>query len=285
MALQHPRVDLTPPERRSLQRALRLEQQAGVALRATIVLWSAQGQSASSIARTLGVTSRMVYSCRRRWRLHGVAGLADAPRTGRPPRVTATYLKVLLETVDTDPRQLGFAFARWTCARLAAYLQQRTQVALSDWWVGELLRCHGYVWRRAKRTTQHLADEEEKSTRRSAPASAPEGGAAPGGGLRVVVRRRRPLRLVTGDALHVAPPGPTPAAAHSRQQRAGRSLWSHPLPLPAVPLHPSAPQRHHRPVSASAGATGGARKEQRAANRARPRQRLSLHLPPCPDRA
>lgn len=285
MARQQPGVKVTPSERRSLQKALRLEPRSGVALRASVVLWSAQGQSASSIARALGVSPRMVYSCRRRWRLHRLEGLADAPRSGRPPRVTATYLELLMRTVDTDPRQLGFAFARWTCARLAAYLQQRTRLAVSDWWVGELLRCHGYVWRRAKRTTRHLADEKEKSARRSAPPSPPERSAAPRRGLRVVVRRRRPLRLVTRDALHVAAPGSAPAAAHSRQQRASGRLRRHPLPQPAVSLHPSASKRHHRPVPASAPAPGGARPALRTANRARARQRLALYLPPLPDRA
>ncbi|MFL5350843.1 MAG: helix-turn-helix domain-containing protein, partial [Hyalangium sp.] len=33
----------------------------GEALRATIVLWSAQGESANSIARALGVTARTIY--------------------------------------------------------------------------------------------------------------------------------------------------------------------------------------------------------------------------------
>ncbi|WP_420810043.1 helix-turn-helix domain-containing protein [Corallococcus macrosporus] len=48
------------------------------ALRATIVLWSAQGESARIIAQTLGVTPRTVYNCRRRWRLRGLKGLAPA---------------------------------------------------------------------------------------------------------------------------------------------------------------------------------------------------------------
>ncbi|WP_420718330.1 helix-turn-helix domain-containing protein [Pyxidicoccus sp. MSG2] len=127
-------VTLTPRERRKLQRLLHQQQHAGEALRATILLWSAQGQSASAIARTLGVTPRTVYRCRLPWRQQGWQGLADEPRPGRPPRVTATYLRVLMQTVQTDPRQLDFFFGRWTCGRLASYLKQRTQVALSAEW-------------------------------------------------------------------------------------------------------------------------------------------------------
>jgi len=283
MARQHPGVELTPSERRRLQKVLRQQPQAGVALRATVVLWSAQGQSASSIARVLGVTPRMVYSCRRRWRLHRLAGLTDAPRSGRPPRVTAAYLELLMQTVDTDPRQLGFAFARWTCARLSAYLEQRTHLALSSWWVGELLRCHGYVWRRAKRTTRQLADEKEKSARRSAPPSPAESSTAPGGRLRVVVRRRRALRPAARHALHVAAARPALAAADSRPQRASGRLRRAPLPQSAVSLHPSAAQRPHRLVPAPAAPTGGTRPARPEANRARARQRLALYLPPLPD--
>src|SRR5690606_38649289 len=123
------------------------------------------------------------------------------PRSGRPPRVTATYLKLLTEAVETDPRHLGLAFSRWSRARLAAWLQQRTGVRLSARWVGELLRCHGFVWWRAKRTTRHLPNPEEKRAGRSAPETPPERSQLAGGGLRAVVRRRHPIRVVAGRIL------------------------------------------------------------------------------------
>ena len=111
-------IKLSPAQRRSLQRALR-QGDEGMALRAAILLWSAEGESASSIAQALGVSARSVYRCRRRWRLLGIQGLADAARSGRPPRVTADYLKLLMEAVEQDPRDLGFAFSRWTRGRLS----------------------------------------------------------------------------------------------------------------------------------------------------------------------
>jgi hypothetical protein len=77
------------------------------------------------------VTLRTVYNCRRRWRLFGLKGLAPAAHPGRPPRVTAAYLKLLMQMVEKDPRQLGFACSHWTRARLATYLQECTQVRLS----------------------------------------------------------------------------------------------------------------------------------------------------------
>jgi transposase len=209
-------IRLTPKQRLALQRAARQRGEAGVALRATIILLSAQGQSAADIAQTLGLTARTVYEWRRRWRQHGVRGLADSPRPGRPRQVGHTYVQMLLRTVESDPRQLDFAFTRWTCSRLAEYLRQRTGISVSPDWVGRLLRRHGYVWRRAKPTTRNLSEEGEKTTRRPSPQGPAHSEHPPGSQVRAVVRRWRALRPAAGDTCHVETQRPAPAAAHAR---------------------------------------------------------------------
>jgi transposase len=271
-------IELSPAQRRRLRRTLR-QGQDGMALRAIILLWSAEGESANSIAQALGVSSRSVYRCRNRWRLLGFKGLADASRPGRPARVTASYLKLLMEVVEHDPRNLGFAFSGWTRARLAAYLQQRTGVGLSTRWVGELLRCHGFVWRRAKLTTRHLADSEEKTARRSAPASAPEGGQLAAGALRAVVRRLDPIRVIAGRILDVASPRHPHVGEDSGPERPSRRLRSHSLSHSTVPLHTPTQKRHHGAVPAAARAAGTTSPAYRATTRTRARQRRALQLP------
>jgi transposase len=216
MSREQRSIRLTHQQRLALQRATRQRGEAGVALRATIILLSAQGQSATGIAQTLGLTARTVYQWRRRWRQHGLRGLADAPRQGRPRQVGPTYLQMLLRTVESDPRQLDFAFTRWTCSRLAEYLRQRTGVAVSPDWVGKLLRRHGYVWRRAKPTTRNLREEGEKTTRRPSPQGPAHSEFPPGRPVRAVVRGWSALRPAAGDTCHVETQGPAPAAAHAR---------------------------------------------------------------------
>lgn len=216
MSLEQSSIRLTPKQRLVLQRATRQRSQGGVGLRATVVLLSAQGQSAVRIAATLGLTARTVYECRRRWRQHGLRGLEDAPRSGRPKRVEATYLRVLLRTVESDPRQLDFAFTRWTRSRLAEYLRQRTGADVSPEWVGQLLRRHGYVWRRAKPTTRNLREEGEKTTRRPSHQGPAHSQHPSRSQIRAVVRRWSALRPAAGDARHVETQGPTAAAAHAR---------------------------------------------------------------------
>ena len=137
-------VRLTAREHRWLEELVRRGGRRGVAQRAAALLLSAHGQSAAQVAKVLGVTPRAVYSWRRRWREQGAQALEAGEHSGRPPRLTPAAVEVLLRDVERDPRQQGYTFARWTCARLAVHLEQCTQVRVSAAWVGEVLRRHGF---------------------------------------------------------------------------------------------------------------------------------------------
>ena len=156
-------VRLTAGQRRLLTGLLRRNGRQGVALRAAALLLSAEGQSATQVGRTLGVTPRAVYAWRRRWRQEGVQALEARAHPGRTSRLAPAAVELLLKDVESNPREQGYAFARWTCARLAAHLQQHAGVSISPDWVGEVLRRHGFAWRRTKLTLKGLADEEEKN--------------------------------------------------------------------------------------------------------------------------
>ena len=213
-------VRLTAGQRRLLVELVRRGGRQGVALRAAALLLSAQGQSAAQVGKALGVTPRAVHGWRRRWREEGAQALQARERTGRPPRLTAAAVELLLKAVEADPRQQGYAFARWTCARLAAHLQAHAHVRVSAAWVGEVLRRHGFAWRRTKLTLKGLADEEEKSTRPKAPQLPQEAGRPAGSTLRAVVRGRSEIRPIALGALRLAPPGRASGAAYPGQERA-----------------------------------------------------------------
>lgn len=57
---------------------------AGVARRARIVLLAADGMPLWHIGPTVGVPRHVVRDWLDRFRLHGLDGLADRPRSGRP---------------------------------------------------------------------------------------------------------------------------------------------------------------------------------------------------------
>lgn len=161
MEAETSRILLTPYQRYALQRAAK-QGPGRERTRALIVLLSAAGHSASHIAQTLGLAERTVHQCRSRWRQRGLASLTDAPRSGRPARVDGAYARLLEQTVQQDPRSLGYAFVRWTAPRLAEYLRQRTGIDISPRWVRGLLKVQGFVWRKAKLTTRNLQVGAEK---------------------------------------------------------------------------------------------------------------------------
>jgi putative transposase len=131
-------VELSPEERAGLQRLVHAHttpQQ--VALRARIVLAAADGTPNERIARTLGVSVPTVRTWRGRWvgqqavalaDLPLVERLRDAPRPGRPARITAEQI-CRIQAVACERPQDGPAGGRpisqWTARELADEVVQR----------------------------------------------------------------------------------------------------------------------------------------------------------------
>lgn len=147
---------LTPSERDALKRQRRLVQSAKVRDRITALLMLASGMLISEVMDLLSISRATLANWRNRWMKHRFFGLTDAPRSGRPPEVTAKYIALLVKVVERDPRDLGYAFTRWTAPRLAQYMGEEMGIWVSPPWVTEILRMHGFVWRRTKRTIRNL---------------------------------------------------------------------------------------------------------------------------------
>ena len=83
-----PALRITSEERRELERRAQGEHVTRrVAQRARIVLLAADGVPNRQIAMLVGLNQNQVGMWRKRYAAHGMAGLADRPRPGRPRRV------------------------------------------------------------------------------------------------------------------------------------------------------------------------------------------------------
>jgi hypothetical protein len=79
-------VTLTVAQRQGLETMLRRTTlAAGLARRARAILLLADGHSVSEVGRLVSMQRRHLYKWMERFRQHGIAGLCDAKRTGRPP--------------------------------------------------------------------------------------------------------------------------------------------------------------------------------------------------------
>jgi transposase len=87
--------------------------------RARIVLLAAEGVASRAIARELGCRHHTVSKWRVRFAKERLAGLADAPRSGKPKTYDATADRRILALLDRPPPD---GFARWTAPRIAREL-------------------------------------------------------------------------------------------------------------------------------------------------------------------
>jgi transposase len=103
-----------------LTRAGRTEQR--LVTRAQIILAAAAGQANAQIARRLGVSEDTVRKWRHRWcAAPGVASLADAKRSGRPPEFTDVQVARVKAMACTPPADKGLPLSRWSCPELARH--------------------------------------------------------------------------------------------------------------------------------------------------------------------
>ena len=133
---------------------------ARVAKRATMVHSRPLGYSPEAVAQMNGVNVTTVYHHFNRFRMEGQAGLPDKAKSGRPAKATPEYIALLEQTLDSDPKEKGYAFTVWTQPRLRSYLAQETGIHLSRSRFQVLLQQLGYRYRRPKRDLGHKQDPE-----------------------------------------------------------------------------------------------------------------------------
>jgi transposase len=112
-------VEIPPGDREVLKGWLRSPSvRAGLAQRARVVLLAGEGFGTGEIVRRVGLSKPAVIGWKRRYAEQGIAGLADRPKSGRPP--TIDPMSIVLATLEPPPAQLGVT--HWSSRLLARHL-------------------------------------------------------------------------------------------------------------------------------------------------------------------
>lgn len=90
---------------------------AGVSRRARVVRLLAEYIPGVEVARMTGYTTVQISRLRRRFAAQGLAGLADKPRSGRPPAITPRKRAQVVALTLTPP---GAGLSHWSARELAA---------------------------------------------------------------------------------------------------------------------------------------------------------------------
>ena len=74
-----------------------------LALRAAVILGVAEGLSNAAVAARVGVRPATVSKWRGRFARSGLAGLSDAPRSGKPAHYAGAHERRILAALDEPP--------------------------------------------------------------------------------------------------------------------------------------------------------------------------------------
>lgn len=141
MALEITRKDLTAAKLRAAARGCKDTRQARRLLAIALVL---EGASRQDAARAAGMDRQTLRDWVHRYNDHGIEGLLDKPRSGRPPQLKEAQLRKLDAMVEKGPDVAIDKVVRWRCVDLKEVIKKRFKVEISERHVGRILKERGY---------------------------------------------------------------------------------------------------------------------------------------------
>jgi transposase len=158
---------LNDEEVRVLQQLHRHTKEADVRSRCEMILLSSERLAPTRIAERVRFSSRTVLRYIDRYEDEGITGLLSKSSPGRPPRVTAVYLKQLEGVVEQWPRDLGLPYSNWTTENLAAHMAEQTGIVIKARQMENYLKRHGWRLRRPVLSVKHKQDPEQVAEKKT----------------------------------------------------------------------------------------------------------------------
>ena len=152
---------LTRTERVKTKRLQRKPPSIAVALRVQAVLLSRQGRTVQEIGDIVGRNRSTVFRWLQAFDERGLDSLHPGKSPGAPRKADAEYQAALTEALEHNPRDLGYAFTRWTAPLLIEHLHRKTHVMISSATMYNLLDRMGYRYGQPKLDLKHRQDPKE----------------------------------------------------------------------------------------------------------------------------
>ena len=121
------------------------------------------GVSQSEVARRLGVHRQSVIRWDRARKRGGRAGLKQAGRAGRKPKLNGKQLDELTAALKRGPEAVGYATGLWTLARVGKLIEQQYGVKYDPSQVWRILRRLGFS---CQRPAGRALERDEEAIRR-----------------------------------------------------------------------------------------------------------------------
>jgi len=141
-----------------LREAAVREPRANVGRRILAIAMILDGQSRSAAAKAQAMDRQTLRDWVIRYNESGIAGLADQPRSGRPPYLGAEQMQELEDWVEQGPDLKQDGVVRWRRIDLCQRVKERFGVAMHERSMGKLLRRLDF--RRISVRPQHPQSDE-----------------------------------------------------------------------------------------------------------------------------
>lgn len=162
-------LDLHPS---TFKRLIRLSKEAErdgayrVAKRLQAVLLNAEGRTSGDIAAILKAPRSKVSQWLAHYEQHGVEGLLEGQRSGRPPELSTLQRQQLGDILDSGPLAYGLDCGVWTSPMIAWLIEEEFGVAYHPGHVRKLLHGLGFSVQRPRRVLARADPEAQQLWRR-----------------------------------------------------------------------------------------------------------------------
>ena len=133
-----------------LQDEIRRTDEARYDHRLHAILLVAQGMSSRQAAQYLGDSPRAVAYWVQRFESEGLAGLADADRSGRPKKLNHVHIAKINMALRKSPFDYGLSVNLWDGKTLSAFIQQQFDIQLGVRQCQRLFRQLGFRLRKPR---------------------------------------------------------------------------------------------------------------------------------------
>jgi transposase len=134
-----------------------------VALRLQAILLSADGHTPPAIADLLHVHRSRVHDWVRAWIDHGIEGIKEGHRSGRPGELTSAQHQALHDIIESGPVAYGLNTGLWTSKIVAEVIQEEFGVDYHPGHVRKILHQAGCS---VQRPTTRLVQADPKAQRK-----------------------------------------------------------------------------------------------------------------------
>jgi transposase len=131
------------------------------------LLLVAQGMSCRQVSDLLGDAPRTVAYWVRRFESHGLAGLTEEERPGRPRRLSEEQIQSIDAALRMQPTDFGLSGNLWDGKTLSAYVKNKWDVSLGTRQCQRLFRQLGFRLRKPRSVIANSNPEDQARVKKT----------------------------------------------------------------------------------------------------------------------